>query len=138
MDFKKKMKQRLYIAVSYCVLGLILIIADIVNSFENHFIFSFGFALLIMGVLRIVQNRKITNNEKTMHKREIAETDERMKMLSERAKSWTFSFSIMIAGIIVIILSFLGQHELAQPFAWFVCLMVALYWIFRLIANKKY
>ena len=73
-----------------------------------------------------------------MHKREIAETDERMKMLSERAKSWTFSFSIMIAGIIVIILSFLGRHELAQPFAWFVCLMVALYWIFRLIANKKY
>lgn len=138
MDFKKKMKQRLYIAVSYCVLGLILIIADIVNSFENYFIFSFGFALLIMGVLRIVQNRKITNNEKTMHKREIAETDERMKMLSERAKSWTFSFSIMIAGIIVIILSFLGRHELAQPFAWFVCLMVALYWIFRLIANKKY
>ena len=138
MDFKKKMKQRLYIAVSYCVLGLILIIADIVNSFENYFIFSFGFALLIMGVLRIVQNRKITNNEKTMHKREIAETDERNIMLSERAKSWTFSFSIMIAGIIVIILSFLGRHELAQPFAWFICLMVALYWIFRLIANKKY
>lgn len=138
MDFKKKMKQRLYIAVSYCVLGLILIIADVVNSFENYFIFSFGFALLIMGVLRIVQNRKITNNEKTMHKREIAETDERNIMLSERAKSWTFSFSIMIAGIIVIILSFLGRHELAQPFAWFICLMVALYWIFRLIANKKY
>lgn len=138
MDFKKKMKQRLYIAVSYCVLGLILIIADVVNSFENYFIFSFGFAFLIMGVLRIVQNRKITNNEKTMHKREIAETDERNIMLSERAKSWTFSFSIMIAGIIVIILSFLGRHELAQPFAWFVCLMVALYWIFRLIANKKY
>lgn len=138
MDFKKKMKQRLYIAVSYCVLGLILIIADVVNSFDNYFIFSFGFALLIMGVLRIVQNRKITNNEKTMHKREIAETDERNIMLSERAKSWTFSFSIMIAGIIVIILSFLGRHELAQPFAWFLCLMVALYWIFRLIANKKY
>lgn len=138
MDFKKKMKQRLYIAVSYCVLGLILIIADVVNSFENYFIFSFGFALLIMGVLRIVQNRKITNNEETMHKREIAETDERNIMLSERAKSWTFSFSIMIAGIIVIILSFLGRHELAQPIAWFVCLMVALYWIFRLIANKKY
>ena len=138
MDFEKKMKQRLYIAVSYCVLGLILIIADVVNSFENYFIFSFGFALLIMGVLRIVQNRKITNNEKTMHKREIAETDERNIMLSERAKSWTFSFSIMIAGIIVIILSFLGRHELAQPFAWFICLMVALYWIFRLIANKKY
>lgn len=138
MDFEKKMKQRLYVALAYCVLGPILIIADIVNHFENYFISSFGFALLIMGILRIVQNRKITKNETTMHKREVAETDERNKMLSERAKSWTFSSSILIAGVVVIILSILGLHDQAQPFSWFVCLMVVLYWVFYLIARKKY
>jgi len=138
MDFNKKMKQRLYIAVSYCVLGLILIIADVVNSFENYFIFSFGFALLIMGVLRIVQYRKITKNEETMHKREVTESDERNRMLSERAKSWTFSFSIILSGVVVIILSLLGYHDQAQPLSWYVCAMVALYWVFYLIASRKY
>jgi uncharacterized membrane protein len=138
MDFEKKMKQRLYIAVGYCVLGTTLIIAAVVNKFENYFISSFGFAMLIMGILRIVQNRKITKSEKAMHKREVAETDERNKMLAERAKSWTFSFSIMVAGIVVIFLSILGYHDQAQPFAWFVCLMVALYWVFYLIASRKY
>ena len=138
MDFEKKMKQRLYIAVGYCVLGPALIIAGVVNKFENYFISSFGFALLIMGILRIVQNRKITKSKKAMHKREVAETDERNKMLAERAKSWTFSFSILIAGVVVIILSILGLHDQAQPFAWFVCLMVVLYWVFYLIARKKY
>jgi len=138
MDFEKKMKQRLYIAVGYCVLGPALIIAGVVNKFENYFISSFGFALLIMGILRIVQNRKITKNETTMRKREVAETDERNKKLSERAKSWTFSFTIMVSGIIVIVLSILGYHDQAQPFSWFVCAMVAIYWIFYLIASKKY
>jgi len=138
MDFEKKMKQRLYIAVGYCVLGPALIIAGVVNKFENYFISSFGFALLIMGILRIVQNRKITKNETTMRKREVAETDERNKKLSERAKSWTFSFTIMVSGIIVIVLSILGYHDQAQPFSWFVCAMVAIYWVFYLIASKKY
>ena len=138
MDFKKKMKQRLYIAAAYCALGIILIVADALNHFDNYFIASFGFALIVLGILRIVQNLKIRRSEKSMHQREVAETDERNKMLSERAKSWTFSFSMTAAGILVIILSMLGHHDQALPFAWFVCGMVTLYWVFRLIAGRKY
>ena len=40
MDFKKKMKMRLLIAVSYCILGTILIVAAAISKFENHFISS--------------------------------------------------------------------------------------------------
>lgn len=138
MDFKKKMKHRLYIGIAYCILGIVMIIAEILKSFNNHFISSFGFTLVVLGILRIVQNRKITKNEKTMHQRELAESDERNRMISERAKSWTFSFTIMISGILVIILSILGYHDQAQPFAWLVCLMVTIYWVFWLIASKRY
>lgn len=138
MDFQKKMKQRQYLAVGYCVLGMILVIAYVIRDFENHFIFSFGTAMLVMGTFRIVENREITRNDKTMQQREVAESDERNRMISERAKSWTFSFTIMISGILVIILSILGYHDQAQPFAWLVCLMVAIYWVFWLIAKQKY
>lgn len=138
MDFHKRMKQRLYVAVAYCILGPILIAAGTVNRFENYFISAFGFALLSMGILRLAQYRKITKTEQSMHRQEVAENDERRLFLSERAKIWTFSFSIMIAGIAVIVLSLLGYHEQAQPFSWFVCLMVAFYWVFYLIAEKKY
>ena len=138
MDFKKKMKMRLHIAVSYCILGTLLIVAAAISNFENHFISSFGFALLFIGILRIVQNRKITKSEHNMQRREVIETDERNIMLSERARSWTFSFITTAAGILVIILSILGYHDQAQPFAWFICLMVATYWVFYLIASRKY
>lgn len=138
MDFEKKMKLRLYIGIAYCAIGIILVLAGILNHFDNHFISSFGFALLAIGILRIVQNHKTTKSEKAMHRREIAESDERNRMISERAKSWAFSFSITLSGIVVIILSVMGYHDLAQPFSWFVCLMVALYWVFWMVASRKF
>jgi len=138
MEFKKKMKQRLYIAISYIAFGLLLIIADYFNGFENDFFFSFGFALVVMGILRIIRYQKITIDEKSIRKQELTETDERNRMISERARSWGFSFSILAAGILVIILSLLGYHEQALPFAWYVCGMVVLYWIFWNIIQRKY
>jgi len=138
MDFEKKMKTRLYLAVTYCLLGSALMIVDLIKPFGNEFIFPFGFSMLILGVLRLFQYRKITKDEKTMHRREIAEADERTRMLSERAKSWTFSFMLIMAGIAVIILSVLGYHEQAQPIAWIMCLTIGVYWVFYLLASKKY
>lgn len=138
MDFKKRMRQRWYLAVSYCVIGLALIVVFWLGETENYFINSFGFALLAIGITRIVQNRKITKSEESMHKREIMESDERYRMIAERAKGWAFSFCLMAACIVTIVLSVLGYHDHAQPFGWIVALMVAIYWIFWLIANKKY
>lgn len=138
MDFRKKMKQRFYIAASYILLGLALVIADIAKGFENYFFFSFGFALLIMGIIRIIRYRKITQNDQALRKQELAETDERSQMISERAKCWVFSLSISAAGILVIILNLMGYHDEALPFAWYVCGMVVLYWICWNIVRKKY
>ena len=138
MEFKQKLKQRLYIAVSYIVLGLILIIADVLNQFENRFIFAFGLGLLVYGTHRILHYRKITRDEKLLRKQELFEKDERYQMLSERAKSWAFSFSLMAVGFVVIVLSFLGYQDQAMYFAWYVCGQTLLYWIFWIILGKKY
>ena len=138
MEFKKKLKQRLYIAVSYIVIGLVLIAADVLNHFENYYFSSFGTALLIMGVIRLIRHRKITKDEASIHRQEVAETDERTLMMIEKARSWTFSYSVLIAGITVIVLSLMGYHDQAQPFAWYVCGQIGLFWVCWLIIRKKY
>ena len=138
MEFKKKLKQRLWIAISYIVLGLILVIADAVNHFENYFFFSFGFALVIMGILRIIRHRKTMRDDQSLRKQELAESDERIRMIAERARSWVFSLSVTGAGILVIALNILGYHDAALPFAWYVCGMVVLYWICFSVICKKY
>ena len=138
MEFKKKMQQRRIIGISYILLGLVLIIADMLKGFENNYFTSFGIALIFMGILRLLQYRKITQDDKSMRKREVTESDERTRMIAERARSWAFSISITGAGIVVIVLGLLGHHEEALPFAWYVCGMVVLYWISFVIIRKKY
>ena len=138
MEFKQKLKQRLWIAISYIVLGLILVITDAVNHFENYFFFSFGFALVIMGILRIIRHLKTMRDDQSLRKQELAESDERIRMIAERARSWVFSLSVTGAGILVIALNILGHHDAALPFAWYVCGMVVLYWICFSVIGKKY
>ena len=138
MEFKKKMKQRLYVALSYILLGTVLLAVAFAGKSDNYFFSAFGFALMVMGILRLLRYRKITASEQTLRKQELAESDERMRMMAERARSWAFSFSIMVAGILVIVLNLLGYHEEALPFAWFVCGMVALYWLCWCIIKRKY
>ena len=138
MEFKKKLQARLYIAVSYIVIGLVLIAADALNHLENQFFFSFGMTLIVMGILRLIRHRKVTKDEAAIRRQEVAETDERTLMMAEKARSWAFSYSILIAGIIVIVLSLLGKRDAAQPFAWYVCGQITLYWICWLILRKKY
>ena len=138
MDFRKKMKQRLWIAISYIALGLILVIADAVNHFENYFFSSFGFALVIMGILRIIRHRKTLRDDQSLRKQELAESDERNRMIAERSRSWVFSLSVTGAGLLVVVLNILGCHDAALPFAWYVCGMCVLYWICFIIIRKKY
>ena len=138
MEFQKKLKTRFYVAVSYIVLGLLLILTDAVSNSGNYYFCSFGLTLVIMGILRIFQYRRITRDDKTVRKQELKETDERTCMISERARSWAFSFSLLVCGIVVIVLSLMGYHDRAQPFAWYICGMVVLYWIFWFILGKKY
>ena len=47
-----------------------------------------------MGLLRLFRYRKITRDDQSLRKQEVEETDERTRMISERAKSWAFSLSI--------------------------------------------
>lgn len=138
MEYKKKLKQRLFVNLSWAVLGVGMISYWLLSGTVNTYPLSLGIAFIIMGIIRTVQYKRIVHDEKAMKERETAEKDERNKMMSERAKSWAFSLSLFIAGNICIILSLLGKHEAALPFAWYLCGMTAVYWICWNIIRKKY
>ena len=138
MEYKKKLKQRLFVNIAWAVFGIGMILYWFLSGTDNAYPLSLGIAFIIMGIIRIVQYHHIVHDEKAMKEQEIAEKDERNKMMSEQAKSWTFSLSLFIAGDICIILSLLGKHEAALPFAWYLCGMTAVYWIFWIILRRKY
>ena len=138
MDYKKKLKQRLYVNLGWAGIGALFILFWCIRQPENTYPISLGIAFVIMGVIRTIQYRQTVKDEQALRQKELAETDERNLMMNERAKSWAFSISVFIAGNLAIILSLLGKQDLALLFAWFLCGMTLLYWICWNIIRKKY
>lgn len=137
MDFKKKLKTRLYIAILYIVLGVMMIAGTFVSKTENSFISSFGFAIVIAGIVRIRNYRLITKNEETIRKQQIAETDERNLSIMHSAKNAAFSIYLLLSCTAVIILSLVNMHEAATRISYSVGLLVLIYWISYWIIRKK-
>ncbi len=137
MDYKKKLKSRLNIAIVYIALGIMMIASTFINKTENDFISSFGFVMVIMGIIRIRNYRMITKDENTIRKQQIIETDERNVSIIHKAKSAAFSIYFLILGITVIILSLLSMHEVAKWISYSVCLLVVIYWICYFVYQKK-
>lgn len=136
MDYKKKLKQRLNVAIIYIILGVTFIVATFITKTDNDFISSFGFAMIIMGLVRIRNYRIITKNEDTIKKQQIIETDERNISIINKAKSTAFSVYILISGVTLIALLFMGLHEIAKWVSYSVCLLVLIYWICYWVYQK--
>ena len=137
MEFKKKLKIRLWVAISYIVLGIAMVTVAIVSKTENQFISSFGLALTVMGIARVRNYFLITKNEDTLRKREIAETDERNVSIVNKARSAAFTVYILLAGIFVIVMGLLDKIEISVWVSYSVALLVFVYWICYIIYQKK-
>ena len=137
MDFEKKLKSRLEIAIGYILIGIILVILNLTKIIENEYLETLGIALALMGVLRIIQYKRITKSEETIKSREIAEKDERNISIMHKANSMAFGIYILIVGVVVIVLEAMGRRENASILALNVCGLVLLYWICYFIYNKK-
>lgn len=137
MNYREKIKTRLYIAIIYIGLGVIMIVGAFTAKPDNEFISAFGLAMMIMGITRIRNYMLITRNENTLRSQETKETDERNLFIQNKAKSTTFSLYFLIAGTAVIILSLFNMHEIAKWIAYSVLLLAVIYWICYWIYQKK-
>ena len=136
MDFKKRLKIRLYVGIVYIIFGIAMIVCGFVTKTENSFISAFGLAMIIIGLVRIRNNRLITRNEETFKRREIAETDERNLSIVHKARSLAFTVYILLACLTVIILSLIGLTQISALISYSVALLVAIYWICYLVYQK--
>lgn len=137
MDFKKKLKVRLFTAISYIIFGIALIITFNLIKTNNNFLSSFGFALIIIGVVHIRNYIMITKNEETIKKRQIAETDERNIAISSKAKSFSFIIYVILTSISIIILELFNKTQLAMILSATVCVLITIYWISYWIISKR-
>ncbi len=138
MGFRDKLKKRLYFGIAYIVIGILMITISSVLDNVNPFISSYGLAIVVIGIARIRQYKRITKNDETIRRQEIAETDERNIALSNKARNWAFFLYVMGASVLVIVLQFTPMRDTATLIAYTVCILVALYWISYWVLRRKY
>ena len=137
MDFKKKLKTRLYFGISYIILGLALIVVSLVTQSAHEYLSPFGTALLVIGIVRVRNHIIITKNDETIKKQQIRETDERNIAISNKAKSISFSIYILATCVAIIVLQILRISELATILGGSVCALLVIYWVSYFIIHKK-
>ena len=137
MDFKKKLKIRLFIAISYIILGVFMTITFNIIKTESSFLSSFGFALIIIGIARTRNYFLITKNEETIKKQQILETDERNIAISNKAKSISFFVYLIFSCVSVILFEILNKTEIATIISGTVSIMLLIYWVSYFIISKN-
>lgn len=136
MDFKKKLKIRLWLSVSYILIGIAVIVFANIFEADNSGLWGIGLGLAVCGVARLRQYFLITKNEETIRKQQIAESDERNIAISNKAKSIAFGVYVMATCIAIIVLSIMKQTALTALLGYTVCFLLVVYWISYLIIRK--
>ena len=137
MDFKKKLKTRLYVAITYIVLGIILIGWGFFAQTNNNYMSYWGLALAVIGCVRIRNYVIITRNDESIKKQQIAETDERNISIMHNARSAAFFVYILISCAVVTTLSVLNLHDIAKWIGYSVLSLVVIYRICYWVYQRK-
>ena len=136
MEFKNKLKTRLYLAIAYIVIGLAMIVVFNIMENSNEFLSTLGLVLVVTGVVRWRNYRRITKTEETMKAQEIKETDERNVAIVQKARNIAFVIFVMVLALAIIVLQFLNLALYVQLLFAVMCVLLAIYWVSYLIIRK--
>ena len=137
MEFRKKLKIRLYFAIAYIVIGLLLTVLFNVLENGSEYLSTFGLVLMVVGIARLRNYRRITKTEESVKKQEIMETDERNVEIVKRAKNAAFNVFVILLSIAIIVLQFLDLTVYVQPLFGAMCLLLVIYWVSYWIIRQR-
>lgn len=138
MKFKKRMSVNVFIFAADVILGMAMAVLGFAGIIENDFFQSFGAALAVAGIVKLIQYIRIIKNEKVMEKYETSAKDERNIMLSMKAKSTAYTIFILLAAVAIIVLSIFNMHYVVNTIAYTVCGLVLIYLICYYIFRRIY
>ena len=144
-EFSKVMKQRQILSLIVMVLGIATLAVSIyfstgqrafLSDFFNGFYAGVGTGLLIGGLLAYIYCRSLLKNEKKLHEKRLAETDERKQTISQKTLYMT-SIILFIILYIAMVISGLFSTLLFQTLFTIVILYLLIFLISFAYYNKK-
>ena len=97
-----------------------------------------GSALLVVGIVRLLRGYRLSKSETYREAREVAQTDERLHFIRNKAWAWAGYLFVILCALGAIVFRLLGQELLSIASSGAVCLMLVLFWGSFFILKKKY
>ena len=138
MEFKKKLKIRLWVAIAYMLIGVGMITVFNLMENGNEYLSTLGLILVVMGIARWRNYRRITKSEESVKQQQIRETDERNVAIVEKAKGVAFNAMVLLLGIAIIMLNFMELTAYMQVLFYVLSGLVIIYWASYFIIRKVY
>ena len=130
-------KKDIIFGVIWFLLGLVLTVLCCLETLDEYWS-GMGSALMVVGIVRLLRSYRLSKSETYREKREVAETDERLHFIRNKAWAWAGYLFIIICALSTIVFKVLGQDLLCMVFGGAVCLMLVLFWVSFFILKKKY
>ena len=130
-------KKDIIFGVIWFLLGLVLTVLCCLETLDE-FWSGMGSALMVVGIVRLLRSYRLSRSETYREKREVAETDERLHFIRNKAWTWAGYLFIIICALSTIVFKLLNQDLLRMASGGAVCLMLVLFWVSFFILKKKY
>jgi len=138
MDFRKKLKARLYLGIFYIIFGIAMIALSFIKHDDNSYFSTLGLIFAVFGIKRIRQYFVITRSEESIRKQEIAETDERIIMLQQKSATLSFTISSVLGAIAIFVLHLLDMALYASIVSYVICGYILIQVVCYFVMARKY
>lgn len=138
MDFRKKLRQRLYLGIFYIIFGIALIAITFIKRSDNSYFSTLGLVFVVLGIKKIRQYFVITRSEESIRKQEILETDERYVMLMQKSATLSFSISSVLGAIAIFVLHILDMPLYASIVSYVICGYILIQVVCYFVLSRKY
>ncbi|MER1986222.1 MAG: hypothetical protein ABS948_10060 [Solibacillus sp.] len=132
------MKSKLVWHVALLLIGAALYVsAEYLNSIDS-FWGGMGIGFIVISAIRLGQIGRYKRDPEYAKQVRIKNNDERNQYIATKARAHTFYYSIILAGIGVMVLYMLNMPDIAQVVSMVLCGQLIIYWLVYFFLNSKY
>ena len=141
-DINSRLKEQKRTYIAFIVVGVVIWVIFSLTSvpdFEGGIMCGFGSALALLGVISLIKNHRLYADPEKAAEFEASLNDERMKYITDRARSLTFIITVYAELIASLFCAFvLHEKVLNMVFAYTACAQCLIYIVARYWMERKY
>lgn len=135
MNYKKKIKLRMFATIGFVVMGIAIMIVEAVYGFGST-MRRYGIAACSYWIVMAWRYRKVLQDEEMLREWEIRENDERNIMIEQKAGRLAIMIYVVLSYVAVLVLELMGLSDQAGLVAVPACVLGAIWLICRTIIRK--